>query len=199
MGPEVVYVGKRTTPALYEVNKKLEAAICQPSFIVRAKLVFDPPKGTLAERVSQGLGWLTRGRQSHDRAERLLYNFTAIEALLSSNDKSAPVTQTIARNAAAILTEDVAARAKTAKDIIKLYEFRSSIVHAGSRPVAWTHANVAQNLAEDLFWRVLPSADLSLKYQDFIDQLSFASYGSPWPPHEKPSQAEAETGKSSTP
>jgi hypothetical protein len=35
----------------------------------------------LAERVGQGLGWLTRGRQAEDRAERLLYFFTAIEAL----------------------------------------------------------------------------------------------------------------------
>jgi Apea-like HEPN len=182
MGPQVVYVGKRTTPSLYEVNKKLDAAICESSFIARAKLIFDPQKGTLAERVSRGLGWLTRGRQTHDRAERLLYNFTAIEALLSSDDKSAPVVQNIARGAAVILTNDVADRAKTAKDVRKLYELRSSIVHAGGRPIAWTHTNFAQNIAEDLFWRVLPSVDLSIKHSDFTDQLSFASYGSPWPP-----------------
>lgn len=165
----------------------------QSSFAARAKLVFDPPKGSLAERISQGLGWLTRGRQSDDRAERLLYNFTAIEALLSSDDKSAPVTQNIARNAATILTDDVAARANTAKDIRKLYDLRSSVVHAGSRPVAWTQANLAQNLAEELFWKVLPNADLSLKHADFIAQLSFASYGSPWPPRapEAASKSEA--------
>jgi hypothetical protein len=48
--------------------------------------------------------------------------------------------------------------------------------------VAWTQANLAQNFAEEMFWKVLPNADLSLKHADFIAQLSFASYGSPWPP-----------------
>lgn len=199
LGQNVAYSGRRTTPSLYEVDKQIEATVSEPSFVDRAKLVFDPLKGSLAERIGQGLGWLTRGRQTEDRAERLLYNFTAIEALLSSNDKSAPVTQTIARNAAAILTEDVAARANTAKDIMRLYELRSLVVHARSRPVAWTQANLAQNFAEELFWRVLPNADLSLKHADFIAQLSFASYGSPWPPHEKAPEPDSESGKSSGP
>jgi hypothetical protein len=48
--------------------------------------------------------------------------------------------------------------------------------------VAWTQANLAQNFAEEMFWKVLPNADLSLKHADFIAPLSFASYGSPWPP-----------------
>jgi Apea-like HEPN len=181
-GQGVAYSGKRTTPGMYVVDKQLEATISEPSFADRANLVFDPQKGSLAERMGQGLGWLTRARQTEDRSERLLYNFTAIEALLSGSDKSAPVTQTISRNAATILTEDVADRFKTAKDIIGLYGLRSLVVHAGSRPVAWTHANFAQNLAEELFWRVLLTADLSLTHQAFIEQLSAASYGSPWPP-----------------
>ena len=49
---------------------------------------------------------MTRGRQARDRSERLLFFFTAIEALLSGDDKTAPVTQTIARRAATILVDD---------------------------------------------------------------------------------------------
>jgi Apea-like HEPN len=147
VGESVAYTGKQTTPGMYVVDKQVEATISEPSFADRANLIFDPQKGSLAERIGQGLGWLTRARQILDRSERLLYNFTATEALLSSSDKSAPVTQTISRNAATILTQDVADRFKTAKDIIGLYDLRSSVVHAGSRPAAWTHVNFAQNLA----------------------------------------------------
>jgi hypothetical protein len=184
IGKKITRAGKFSNPKSYDVDKQVQSSVSESSFVDRAKLVFDPPKGSLAERISQGLGWLTRGRQSDDRAERLLYNFTAIEALLSRDDKNAPIVQTIARNAATILTEDVAARANTARKIRKLYELRSSIVHTGNRPVPWTQTNLAQNLAEDLFWRVLPNADLSSKHDDFIEQLSFASYGSPWPRRE---------------
>ena len=194
-GPQVVYVGKRPTRNLYEVNKEVETTIGDHSFADRADLILDPKPGTLAERINRGLGWLARGRQTKDRAERLLYNFTAIEALLSSTEKSAPVTQTIARNAGVIITDDVAVRAKISKDIIDLYDFRSQVVHAGSRPVSWTQSNFAQDLAEDLFWRVLPAVNLSMEYTAFLKQLSFASYGSPWPPLETPSEGEAEAGK----
>lgn len=181
IGKDYTTGGRHGIIKSYEIDRQLEAAVTDPSFIAPAKLIFDPPKGSLAERISQGLGWLTRGRQSGDRAERLLFNFTAIEALLSG-DTGAPVTQTIARNAAAILTDDVAARANTAREIRRLYELRSMVVHTGGRPVAWTQAKLAQNLAEKLFSRVLHKIDLSLSYSAFIGQLSFASYGSPWPP-----------------
>lgn len=168
----------------YEIDQHVEAAVTDPAFVARAKMIFDPPKDSVAERMHHGLGWLTRGRQSADRAERLLYTFTAIEALLSNNDKTAPVTQTIARHAAAILTDDPTARFNTAALISSLYGFRSTVVHKGGRPVAWTQAKQAQSIAEHLFSRVLHRVDLSMKFADFAAQLSVASYGSPWPPPE---------------
>lgn len=182
IGEQFLTGGSGSIVKSYEIDRQIEAAVTDPAFLARAKLIFDPPKGTVAERISQGLGWLTRGRQSDDRAERLLFNFTAIEALLSNDDKTAPVTQNIARNAAAILTADVVARAARAKEIKQLYALRSQVVHAGGRPVVWAQARSAQNLAEELFWRVLPSVDLSIRHASFIEQLSFASYGTPWPP-----------------
>ena len=144
-------------------------------------MVFDPPEKSLAERFSQGLGWLTRGRQAKDRAERLLYFFTAIESLLSNDDKTAPVVQNIARQAAVILTNDAPVRAAVASDLKKLYALRSALVHTGSRAVLSTNANDAEILAELLFSRVLSEIDLKQSHAKFIEGLSKASYGQPWP------------------
>jgi hypothetical protein len=183
----------------YEIDRLLEPAITDPAFLARADLIFDPPKGSVAERIHHGLGWLTRSRQSDDRAERLLFTFTAIEALLSGSDKTAPVTQTIARHAAAILTDDPTARFNTAALISSLYGFRSTVVHRGGRPVAWTQAKQAQSIAEHLFSRVLHRVDLSMKFADFAARLSVASYGGPWLPPDKTSTDETANGKSSAP
>jgi hypothetical protein len=150
-------------------------------FISQAELIFDPPKKSLAERVSQGLGWQTRGRQAEDRAERLLYFFTAVEALLSMDDKTAPVVQTIARHAAVLLTNDNSARAEAAGEVKKLYALRSSLVHAGNRAILWSAANGAQILAESLFDAVLDKVDLKMKHETFCNELANASYGMAWP------------------
>lgn len=174
-------VGGSDLPSWYEIDAAVLTTAHSPAFISRAELIFDPPKKSLAERVSQGLGWLTRGRQAADRAERLLYFFTAIEALLSNDDKSAPVVQTIARHAAVLLTNDNAARAEVANDVKKLYNFRSSLVHAGTRSVLWSGANDAQVVAETLFSVVLEKADLKVKHETFCRELAAASYGVAWP------------------
>jgi hypothetical protein len=177
-----VLAGGGRVPPWYEIDAAVVATSQEQKFISQAELIFDPPKKSLAERVSQGLGWLTRGRQAEDRAERLLYFFTAIEALLSTDDKSAPVVQTIARHAAVLLTNDNAARAEVAKDLKNLYSLRSSLVHAGNRSILWSGANGAQVLAEGLFHLVLEKADLKMRHESFSNELAAASYGTPWPP-----------------
>jgi len=176
-----IFVGGGSVPPAYEVGKAVEAFTMDTAFIKKARLIFDPPDKSLAERVGQGLGWLTRGRQAEDRAERLLYFFTAIESLLSSDDKSAPVTQNIARHAGVILSENNADRAKIAAEIRRFYNFRSSLVHAGNRGVLWSSADTTQYLAESMFWVVLDKCDLSSQHRKFIDELAQASYGLPWP------------------
>jgi hypothetical protein len=184
-----IFVGGVSVPPAYEVGKTVEAFTMGTAFIEKAGLIFDPPDKSLAERVGQGLGWLTRGRQAEDRAERLLYFFTAIESLLSSDDKSAPVIQNIARHAGVILSENNADRAKIAAEIRRLYTVRSSLVHAGNRGVLWSTADTTQYLAESMFWVVLDKCDLSSQHRKFIDELSQASYGLPWP----------DTGKAAAP
>ncbi len=80
-------------PRLYVVDDAVAAITKEKEFKDRARVIFNPHKNSLAKRFSQGLGWLTRGRQTVDRAERFLFFFTAIESLLSSNDKTAPAGQ----------------------------------------------------------------------------------------------------------
>jgi hypothetical protein len=140
-----VLAGGSSVPPWYEIDAAVVAKSREATFISRAELIFDPPKKSLAERVGQGLGWLTRGRQAEDRAERLLYFFTAIEALLSNDDKTAPVVQTIARHAAVLLTNENEQRAVIARSAKALYELRSSLAHAGTRAILWSAANVRRS------------------------------------------------------
>ena len=177
-----VQQGVGARPAIYDVDAALAALTEGASFKARAMLLFGAKSGSVGERVAQGLGWLTRGRRTGDRAERLLYAFTAMEALLSGDDKSAPVVQTIARHAAAMLWDDAANRASGAKQIRDLYAARSALVHAGARKVSKSNADTAQWLAEMLFWQTLNKVPLDRKLTAFHDELAVASYGSAWPP-----------------
>ncbi|KQZ22109.1 HEPN domain-containing protein [Caulobacter sp. Root1472] len=165
----------------YRVDSGLVAITQSQAFLNHAGAVFDPARGTVGERFAQGLGWMTRGRRAIDRAERLLYFFTAIEALLSNDDKTAPVTQTIARHAAVILAQDPGERADLAAQIRSLYGARSSLVHTGKRSVSKSQADTVQQLVERLYGQVLEKIPLSTRHQAFNATLARASYGGTWP------------------
>jgi Apea-like HEPN len=173
--------GGSQVPPWYEIDAKVVATVSDKDFIAKADNIFAPAKGSLAERLGQGLGWLTRGRQAEDRAERFLYFFTAIEALLSSDDKTAPVTQTIARHGAVLLTDENEVRLKIAKFFKLLYNSRSALVHAGNGSILWSSADAAQRLAESMFAIVLEKVDLKIKHATFCEDLATSSYGLPWP------------------
>jgi hypothetical protein len=79
------------------------------------------------------------------------------------------------------VTNDNAERADVARDVKKLYQLRSALVHAGTRAVLWSGANEAQIIAERLFEVVLEKADLKVTHQTFCNELAAASYGTPWP------------------
>lgn len=181
IGSEGWSFGGFRTPGIYLINKKTKKHIQSAKMAQKADLIFNPEEKSLAERVGQGLGWLTRGRQSKDRAERLLHFFTAIEALLSVDDKSAPVVQTIARHGAILLSKTIKHRPMAAAKIKELYAARSALVHAGSRNVLKSTADTVQLIAETMFIVVLSKCDLAMKHQDFCNYLSEASYGLKWP------------------
>lgn len=175
-----VSTGDQSLIGSYMISPSTATYCGCPEFKTITEHLFTPAKGSLAERVSQGLGWLARGRQNDDRAERFLFFFTALEALLSHDDKTAPVVQTIARHTASILTDNHGDRAKNAKMVKDLYASRSALVHRGARSVSKSDANTVEHIAHHLFWRVLDQCDLAQKSDDFQKHLSDCSYGTAW-------------------
>ena len=169
----------RRIPCTYLVDEVVVALTEEKKFKDRAQVIFNPPKKSLAERFGQGLGWLSRGRQTIDRAERFLFFFTAIEALLSGY---ASVVQTISRHAATILHTDPQEREGFARQLRSLYKVRSKLVHAGKRDVSQKQTMEAQRIAEELYKAVMENYPLDSKFNKFQESLSKAtSCGSPWP------------------
>ena len=178
IGPGSKYsVGGWTMPKFYQLGVSAQRQLMRSAFREKAGLIFEANTKTLGERVGQGLGWLSRGRQSADRSTRLLYFFTAIESLLSDSDKSSPIVQTVARHAAVLLNNDNVSRASISRTVRQLYGLRSSLVHTGKRGVVDRDSNTIQYIAELLFQRVFDDIDLSMKHQGFVEKLSDASYG----------------------
>jgi len=174
--------GGWSLPGFYLVEASQYSAIRDPKFQNLANSILNPKSGSVAERLSQAFGWLTRGRQSTERAQRFLFFFTAIEALLSSDDKNSPVIQTIARHAGVVWSNDVTIRAQLADLIKKLYSARSALVHAGSRKVSRSDADTIQQIAETLAFRIAAEMDVETPYKDLVQELGAASHGSPWRP-----------------
>ena len=172
-------IGGWTMPCVYQLGIPAQRELSKRDFVKKAGLVFSSSKSSLAERFSQGLGWIARGRQSSDRPTRLLYFFTAIEALLSDSDKTAPIVQTVARHGSVLLSDKNEYRIEIAKTIRQLYGLRSSLVHTGKRGVVDKDANTIQYIADLLFCKVWNDVDLSMKHSRFVEVLSKASYGLP--------------------
>lgn len=164
----------------YELGEEAKLALSDQAVKDRIALIFEPPSKSLAQRFSQGLGWLAKGRQAKDRSDRFLFFFTALEALLSSDDKSAPVVQTIARHAAVLWTNEIPERIKISKNIRNLYATRSALVHAGRRSVTYEGANEIHRIAENIFFSVWDTTDLKMQHSNFFDKLSQSSYGLPY-------------------
>ena len=182
-------------PHLYAVDDAIFAITEGQEFKDRAQAIFFSNENSLAKRFGQGLGWLTRGRQTKDRAERFLFFFTAIESLLSGSDSSAPVVQTIARYASTILNPDAGKREEIAKQVKSLYGARSALVHAGKRSVSQSESNTVQYIAELLYMTVMESVPLAIPFDKFQASLSEASYGLPWP-RSKPNKSSSPPGAS---
>ncbi|CAN7570005.1 hypothetical protein [Mesorhizobium caraganae] len=176
----IVSAGGAQGVRAYDVDHAIAAQLSDQSIQKLADLLFDTTEKALAGRVAQGLGWITRGRQSLDRAERLLAFFTALEALLTNDDKSAPITQTISRFVSVICTNDIETRVKVFNQVKSLYGVRSKVVHGGKREVLWKDVNVLQSYVEVVFKVVLKQCDLTMGHSRFNDSLAVASHGLPW-------------------
>jgi len=173
--------GKMFTPSVYVIDKDILGHFDKIDFKNLIKPIFNYKENTVAERVAHGFGWMTRGRHTEDRSERFLFFYTAIEALVTSRDKNIPVIQTIARNVASIIDDRPEVRLNMARDIIKSYDIRSSLVHGGRRNVSDSEAYIAQALAERIYKDVIKKIDLHTKNDEYEKFLKEASYGLPLP------------------
>lgn len=169
----------------YEIGQNLAQFLLEARFKSRAKKIFDGPPKSLGEQMLAGLGWLTRARRAVDRGESFLNSFTAIEALLSSDDKFSPVVDTICRNAGVVLDNDHDRRALMSRRIRRLYNKRSALVHRGRRTVTDIDVREVRSVAEALYWRVLNLGELDASRETFLESLKDASFGSQWPAVER--------------
>lgn len=174
--------GGGNVPPWYQIDQEFLAALHLPQTIEKLERLLDPETDTLAERLQQALGWLTRGRRAIEPAERHLLFSTAIESMLTPKGNNGAVTETIARLAGAAWTAAPDNRAALAKEIKKLYSTRSRIVHRGERAVVTAETNAAHMIASTLAYLILKKGDLHQKHEDFLAELTQASFGTPWRP-----------------
>jgi hypothetical protein len=182
VGTNSLFGGGGGVPHHYIVDSAAARITRTAKFRSLADSVFYATGKTVGERLSRALGWLSRARQARDPAERFLFLFTSIEALLTSQDDDAPITQTIARHAAVMLTNEVKNREQVSKLLSKLYGIRSRLIHRGSRDVHEEDVNKAQVVAEELCFRALYRVDLRMTFADFEATLRSAAYGAKWRP-----------------
>ncbi len=176
-----VSVGGTALPGWYEVGQAAAEHFTSINLSTIADIVFDPQSNSVAERLYNGLGWMTLARQAPSRAERFIHYFTAVEALLTSSDPTAPITQTISRFLSCILTDNNDQRAILSDTIKKLYTKRSQLVHGGRRSnIHMTDATTLQYYVELAYLRVVKEIPPATTATDFLEGLNLASYGLNW-------------------
>lgn len=173
--------GGGTVPGIYFVDGKVSKELRKKANQTLFDSIFSYQVGALSEQLFNALGWLAKGRQATDRSERLLYFFTAIEAVLTREDKNSPVIDTIARHGAVAMARTAKDRPFVAQRFKQLYSFRSATVHRGARTASVLTVTEAQKLAEWLVAVVLKKCDVSVSHKSFCDSLAKASYGAKWP------------------
>ena len=103
------------TPPHYRIEESIVTAIHAPVIQERAEDIFEAKDKSLGQRVGQGLGWMTSRSAKLPIAPNVYYIFLQqFEAILTSNDKNDPITQTISRYVSVILGREPASRSSIA-------------------------------------------------------------------------------------
>lgn len=173
--------GGSTLPSQYDINAKVAADMRRKSNQNLFDNIFGHRTDTIGERTYNALGWLAKGRQAHDRSERLLYFFTAIETILTRADKHSPVVDTISRHGAVAIARTIKDRPRVAQRFKYLYDFRSATVHRGARYASALTVKEAHFLAHLLVAVVLRKCDMAQSHSTFCNNLAKSSYGTKWP------------------
>jgi hypothetical protein len=185
----VLNKNKNLTPVGGAILRRYEIDAHDVTYFKRIKLsriandIFNASAGSVGERIKNGLGWMTLARQTKARAERYIHYFTALEALLTSNDQTVPITQTIARSVCCILGARNKDRISLAETVKKLYHKRSALVHAGKRSsIHLSDVDSIQILTESAYQEVVFKVSLRTSNDAFLKGLDQATYGLKWPP-----------------
>jgi len=171
--------GGWTAGRYYLITNKLVNTFTDKQFESIANKVFFPAKNSVADRLHRALGWLAKGRQSQELATRFLFFFTALESLLTTNNPGTPVTETISRNVATMIS-DMDHRFSTYNILKDLYSARSKTVHSGNREIPESSCNMLQNIVEMTCYVALTKA-IDKNESKFLAELTEAGFGSPWP------------------
>lgn len=175
------FAGARGRAPRYKITERFAEEFNSPEFQAKLQEIFGSKDGTLARRVFDGLSWLARGRQSDDVSERLLYFFTAVEALLSADGAFAPVSDSIARYLSVILSDGPNGREEIYDEMKTLYNLRSKLVHRGERNAHSFNANNVEHFAERAYSFVIRKLDLTQRHSEFLIGLRTATHGGSWP------------------
>lgn len=163
---------------VYTVSQETQRRFFDETNFKQVCLKIYEGKSNLLQRIQRALSWMTKARLSTDTADRFLFFFTALEAILSNNDKTAPITDTIARNASTIIAK-VDFRYEYYKDIKNLYGVRSSIVHSGSKEVLKSDCDKLQLITEMVCFSMIDKC-LDMDLPAFHEGLKKASFGTEW-------------------
>lgn len=177
---EIFYSRRLGVPHHYHISHEDARELATERSRQKITQIFEAKQGSVAERVKRGLGWLARARQMQDQAERHLYFCTSIEAILTSGDNDAKVTESIGRNGSIILTDNNHDRLENYQMIVQSYDVRSRIVHGGSKSVSREEARLIQEIAETLYQKVILLTDISDSYKNFQQSFKAASFGMSW-------------------
>jgi len=176
----VFHTGGSSIIPSYKIDERFVEDFNSETFQGKLAQVMRPKKASLALRLSNGLGWLSRSRQAEDHATRLLLAFTALESLLSNQDQFQPVADGIARFSSVILSDEPESRIRTFDELKGLYALRSDLVHRGDRNIHALNANNVQYIAESVFSIVLAQSNLEQLHKEFLSSLRDASFGGSW-------------------
>ena len=164
----------------YSIDRKIKAELQAQGPVKKMFDIFNHTPKSLAGRVYIALGWLATARYATDQSERLLATMTAMEALFSRS-KDAPINETIARFGSVILAKTVSGRQSIAKELKTIYGDRSTIVHTGIRAASETISGKAIFFVEVIIENILEHVDITMTQENFIAELTTASYGANWP------------------
>jgi hypothetical protein len=193
LGPDGPSFGGGTAAGWYEIDETIAGILGDTKATEMAGKLFNPDNKSVAERLQQMLGWMTRARQAKEPAERVLLFFTAIESLLTGGDKDVPITDTIARTAGVMWTANQDTRFAFYTALKKLYGLRSRIVHNGYRSVAQLEVNNVHYITWNLAHRVLHNVDLTQRHDDFLAELKEGTFGGRWKALPAPNDGDKQT------